>query len=99
MRFWVFIIAAFAMAPAYAADLTFPVKPVRLLVPSPPGGGNDTMARAIGAKLTEEWHQQLIIDNRAGANGLVAAELTIAAAPDRETVFMGDIGRPALNTP
>ena len=97
MRIVIFVIAALAMTVAHAADRAFPVKPVRLLVPYPPGGGNDTMARTIGAKLTEEWHQQVIIDNRAGANGLVAAELTMAAAPDGYTLFMANIGSHAIN--
>lgn len=97
MRILFFVIAVVAMTPAHAAERAFPVKPVRLLVPYPPGGGNDTMARTIGARLTEEWHQQVIIDNRAGANGLVAAELTIAAAPDGYTLFMANIGSHAIN--
>jgi len=88
---------AAAVTHAAAADRAFPVKPVRLLVPYPPGGGNDTMARAIGAKLTDEWQQQVIIDNRAGANGLVAAELTMSAAPDGYTLFMANIGSHAIN--
>ena len=97
MRILVFVIAAFALASAQAADRAFPIKPIRLLVPYPPGGGNDTMARTIGAKLTEEWHQQVIIDNRPGANGLVAAELTISAAPDGYMLFMANIGSHAIN--
>ena len=99
MRIVVFVVAVFAAVslPAAAAERAFPVKPVRLLVPYPPGGGNDTMARAIGAKLTDEWQQQVIIDNRAGANGLVAAELTMAAAPDGYTLFMANIGSHAIN--
>jgi tripartite-type tricarboxylate transporter receptor subunit TctC len=97
MRIVVFVLVVFAAAATHAADRAFPVKPVRLLVPYPPGGGNDTMARAIGAKLTDEWQQQVIIDNRAGANGLVAAELTIAAAPDGYTLFMANIGSHAIN--
>ena len=97
MRILFFVIAVVAMTPAHAAERAFPVKPVRLLVPYPPGGGNDTMARTIGAMLTEEWHQQVIIDNRAGANGLVAAELTIAAALDGYTLFMANIGSHAIN--
>jgi tripartite-type tricarboxylate transporter receptor subunit TctC len=100
MKGFVFVIAVLAAVVAHAAsaaDRTFPIKPVRLLVPYPPGGGNDTMARTIGAKLTEEWHQQVIIDNRPGANGLVAAELTVSAAPDGYTLFMANIGSHAIN--
>ena len=55
------------------------------------------MARAIGAKLTEAWHQQVIIDNRAGANGLVACEITMTAAPDGYTLLMANIGSHAIN--
>lgn len=99
MRIAVFVVTMLAatVTHAAAADRAFPVKPVRLLVPYPPGGGNDTMARAIGAKLTDEWQQQVIIDNRAGANGLVAAELTMSAAPDGYTLFMANIGSHAIN--
>ena len=99
MRIAVFVVTMFAAAVTHAAaaDRAFPVKPVRLLVPYPPGGGNDTMARAIGAKLTDEWQQQVIIDNRAGANGLVAAELTMSVAPDGYTLFMANIGSHAIN--
>jgi tripartite-type tricarboxylate transporter receptor subunit TctC len=99
MRPLVFVAAVLVVAafPAFAADRTYPGKPIRLLVPYAPGGGNDLMARTIGAKLTEEWHQQVIIDNRPGANGLVAAELTIAAAPDGYTLFMANIGSHAIN--
>ena len=100
MQVSTYIIAALAviiLPAAAAADRAFPSKPIRLLVPYPPGGGNDTMARAIGARLTEEWHQQVIIDNRSGANGLVAAELTIAAAPDGYTLFMANIGSHSIN--
>src|SRR3954465_7453702 len=97
MRVVMFMAAALTFTIVHAAERTFPTKPIRLLAPYPPGGGNDTMARTIGAKLTEEWHQQVIVDNRPGANGLVAAELTMNAAPDGYTLLMANIGSHAIN--
>ena len=97
MRILVFVTVALAAAVTHAADRTYPTRPIRLIAPYPPGGGNDTMARAIGAKLTEAWRQQVIIDNRPGANGLVACELTMTAAPDGYTLLMANIGSHAIN--
>ena len=82
---------------ATAAERAYPTKPIRLVVPYPPGGGNDTVARAIGQKLTEAWGQQVIIDNRPGANGLVAGEIVAKAAPDGYTLFVANIGSHAIN--
>ncbi|HET7158232.1 MAG TPA: tripartite tricarboxylate transporter substrate binding protein [Burkholderiales bacterium] len=90
-------IAATVMTISHAAERTYPTKPIRLLVPYAPGGGNDTMARAIGRKLTEAWGQQVIIDNRPGANGLLAGEIAAKAAPDGYTLFMANIGSHAIN--
>lgn len=81
----------------YAAPADFPGRPVRLIVPYPPGGGNDTMARAIGAKLTEAWGQQVIADNRPGANGLIACEIAAHAAPDGYTLLMANIATHAIS--
>jgi len=89
--------AVFLVLPALALAQTFPVKPVRLIVPYPPGGGNDTMARAIAAKLNEAWGQQIIIDNRAGANGIVACEIAASAAPDGYTLLIANVGTNAIN--
>jgi tripartite-type tricarboxylate transporter receptor subunit TctC len=75
----------------------YPVKPIRLIAPYPPGGGNDTMARAIGAKLAEAWGKQVIIDNRAGANGIVACEIAAAAPADGYTLLMANVGTNAIN--
>lgn len=75
----------------------FPVKPVRLIVPYPPGGGNDTIARTIGAQLTEIWSQQIIIDNRPGANGIIACEIAASSAPDGYTLLVANIGTNAIS--
>ena len=91
------MLAILSVAQASAEERPYPTKPIRLLVPYAPGGGNDTMARAIGAKLAQAWNQQVIIDNRPGANGLVAGEIAATAAPDGYTLFMANIGSHAIN--
>ena len=76
---------------------TYPSRPVRLLVPSTPGGSVDTLARAIGAKLSEKWGQQVVVDNRAGAGGVIAGETTAKAVPDGYTLLMCTISACATN--
>lgn len=66
----------------------FPSRPIRLIVPVAPGAGNDTTARAIAQKMSQAWGQQVIVDNRAGASGLIAFDLTVKAAPDGYTLLM-----------
>lgn len=76
---------------AYAASGEvdkYPTKPIRLIAPFVPGGGTDITARAIAAKLTERWGQQVIVDNRAGAAGAIGVELTATAAPDGYTICL-----------
>lgn len=93
-------ISVIAAVPGVAAERSasaFPTKPIRLIVPYPPGGGNDTMARAIGARLTEAWGQQVIIDNRSGANGIVACEIAAAAPADGYTLLMANVATNAIN--
>ncbi len=74
-----------------------PTKPIRMLVGFAPGGGTDTTARAMGAKLGERLGQQIIIDNRPGAAGNIATELTAKANPDGHTILMGTIAALAIN--
>jgi len=66
----------------------FPTKPIRWIVPFPPGGSNDVLARFVGAKLTERLREQIVIDNRAGANGIIGAELAARAPADGYTLLM-----------
>ena len=91
--------AALAPAGVSAAERSaaYPSRPIRLIIPFPPGGGNDTMARAIGAKLTEAWGQPIIFDNRPGANGVVACEIAAKAIPDGYTLLMANVGSHAIN--
>src|SRR5262245_8706742 len=83
------IVAGFAAAgaPAIAAETGFPSRPVRLLVGFSPGGGTDIAVRIIGKKLSEIWSQQVVVDNRAGAGGLVAFEMAARANPDGYTLL------------
>src|SRR5436190_630452 len=92
----VLVLAAGAVTPP-AFSQSYPAKPVRLIAPYPPGGGNDTMARAIDAKLTEAWNQQVIIDHRAGANGIVACEIVASSPADGYTLLMANVGTNAIN--
>jgi tripartite-type tricarboxylate transporter receptor subunit TctC len=79
---------------AQAAD--YPERPIRILVPFTPGGSTDILARMIGQKLTEAWGQQVIADNRPGANGVVAADITAKSNPDGHTLMFVAIGH-AIN--
>jgi tripartite-type tricarboxylate transporter receptor subunit TctC len=75
----------------HAASATvdkYPTKPIRLIAPFVPGGGTDITARAIAAKLTERWGQQVIVDNRPGAAGTIGVEVTANAAPDGYTICL-----------
>ncbi len=74
-----------------AADAPYPTKPIRFIIPFAPGGGNDIVGRLLGTKLGEAWGQQVVIDNRPGAGGNIAAETTARAAPDGYTVFQFNI--------
>ena len=75
---------------------TYPTKPVRMLVPTTPGGSVDTLARTIGPKLAERWGQQIIVDNRPGAGGTIAGDLAAKAPPDGYVLMLGTIA--ALGT-
>src|SRR5450759_1185096 len=73
---------------AHAAESAYPNRPVRLLVPQPPGGSTDTMARMVGQKLTELWGQPVVIDNRAGASGNIGTALVARSTADGYTILV-----------
>jgi tripartite-type tricarboxylate transporter receptor subunit TctC len=83
-------------AGAQAPAGNYPLKQIRAIVPFAPGGPTDTMARAIGQKLTEAWSQPVIIDNRPGAGGNIATEIAAKSPPDGYTLFMGTVAN-AIN--
>src|ERR671939_237818 len=84
-------------AAAQSAPAAFPSKPIRIIVPFSPGGPADMLARPLAHGLTESWGQQVIIDNRAGAGGIVAAELLAKSAPDGYTLMIATPGIVAVN--
>jgi tripartite-type tricarboxylate transporter receptor subunit TctC len=74
---------------------TYPVKPVRMVVPFPSGSASDVLGRIVALRLTEIYSQQIVIDNRPGAGGLIGSELALKAAPDGYTLAM--VGQPHLS--
>jgi len=75
----------------------YPNKPIRLIVPFPPGGGNDVIGRIIAQKLTERFGQQVVVDNRAGANGIVGLQALMQSPPDGYTIGVAAAGPMAVN--
>ena len=94
-----FALAAFAFATAAAAATTsYPDRPIRLLVPFPPGGGTDLVSRTIQPALQQRLGQQIVIDNRGGAQGIVGTHIAATSAPDGYTLVIAEIGATAVAT-
>jgi tripartite-type tricarboxylate transporter receptor subunit TctC len=87
---------AAATAQAQAPAQKYPSKPIRLIVPYPPGGGNDTLGRMFGQKLTEAWGQQVVVDNRGGAGTTIGTALAARAVPDGYTILLSSIATHAI---
>lgn len=89
--------------PAWAQDTStssaqaFPTKPIRMLVAFAPGGNTDILARAVGQRMNENWRKPVVVDNRPGGAGMVAAEIVAKASPDGYTVFVASTGEVAVN--
>ncbi|MGE5526905.1 MAG: Bug family tripartite tricarboxylate transporter substrate binding protein [Rhodospirillaceae bacterium] len=96
MRKFVFALLAGMAAAGHAAE-SYPTRPVRFVVPLPAGGAGDIVARTVAAKLSELWGQQVVIDNRGGANTIIGAELVAKAKPDGYTWLLGVQGTLAIN--
>ncbi len=88
---------AFFSVQAVAADV-YPSRPIRMIAANSAGGGLDVVSRAISPRLSQVFGQQIVVDNRAGAAGSVASEITAKSAPDGYTVLCGSIGGLAVNT-
>jgi tripartite-type tricarboxylate transporter receptor subunit TctC len=84
--------AASAQAPAGKPAGNWPARAIRIVIPYPPGGTSDILARLIGVKVTENFGQQVIVENRTGANGNIGAEAVARAQPDGYTFLLTDIG-------
>jgi tripartite-type tricarboxylate transporter receptor subunit TctC len=84
------ILALSASSAALGQDaaVTFPSRPIRIIVPFPAGGPSDIVARVIGQKMSEDWGQPVVIENRPGANTIIGAQAAAKAAPDGYTLFM-----------
>lgn len=80
-----------------AAAQAYPAKPIRVVVPFPPGSGADLMARAVGTKLTERWGQQVLAEPRPGASGVIAAEIVLNSPADGYTLMLGTSSSHAIN--
>lgn len=87
-------VLAVLVAPAVMAQGagTYPNKALRMVVPFPPGGGNDILARTLGQRLSEVTGQQVVVDNRGGAGGALGATIAATANPDGYTLFLGSVG-------
>ena len=85
-------LAILTATPCFAASQEYPAKPIRLLVPYPAGGSFDIFARVIAQKLSIAFERQIVVDNRGGASGIIAAELVARAAPDGYTLLFGGAG-------
>ena len=89
--------ACLAVAAITAGAQPFPTKPVRIVVPYPPGGGNDILARPIAQKLSEKWGQTVVVDNRGGATGMIGTDLVAKAPPDGYTVLLSSSPEIVMN--
>ena len=85
--------------PAFAAEdgAKYPSKAIRFIVPFPPGGGNDTIARLVGQQMAAAMGQQVMIDNRPGAAGALGAQIAASAPADGYTIFLAGVGSHGLN--
>ena len=92
-----FAVNAYAQTAATSAGQAYPSKSVRIVVPYPPGGGNDLLGRPIAQKLSEKWGQPVVIDNRGGASGMIGADVVAKSAPDGYTILLCASPEVALN--
>jgi len=91
------ICIALALAAATASAQQYPTKPVRIIVPTAAGGTGDSLARFVAERLTESLKQQVVVENRPGANGIIATELVAKATPDGYTLVAASAGNIAIN--
>ena len=90
------LLAGFASFAAHA-QVSYPAKPVTFIVPFAPGGGTDITARAVAAKLSSTWGQSVVVENRAGAAGILGADAVARARPDGYTLLIANVGTQSIN--
>src|SRR4051812_30012885 len=95
-RLWLLLCLA-VLAPMAAQAQGYPTRPVKIIVPNPPGGATDTTARLVGAKLSEAIGQPVVIENRPGSSGTLANEVVARAAPDGYTLLLAQDAQIVIN--
>jgi tripartite-type tricarboxylate transporter receptor subunit TctC len=93
----IFCMAILSLGLTAEAAETFPSHPVRLIAPFPSGGGVDIISRQLAQKVGERWGEQVVVDNRTGATGIIGTDLAAKSAPDGYTIVMGNVATHAVN--
>jgi len=93
------VLAAMGLARPAFSQATWPNRAIRMVVPFAPGGATDVLARIMAARLQQELGQAVVVENRAGASGIIGAEVVARAAPDGYTILMGSVTTHAVNVP
>lgn len=94
---WLGVGCGVLLAASAARGQGFPERPIRMLVAFAPGGNTDILARAVGTRMSESWGKPVVVDNRPGGSGLLAAEIVAKASPDGHTVFVASTGELSIN--
>ena len=97
VRLFVFVTAALAAVPFLAPAQTFPSRPVKIVVPTSPGGATDAFSRALAPRLSEIWGQPVLVENRPGANQIIGADHVSKSAPDGTTLLVSDASSFVIN--
>ena len=90
-------IALPALWPSAALSQAYPAKPVTFIVPFPPGGGTDITARVVATRLSQKWGQSVVVENKAGAAGILGADTVAKAKPDGYTLLIANVGTQSIN--
>jgi len=93
----ILVLLGAGLVPLASAQSVWPSRPVHIVVPYPPGGASDITARLLAQKLSELWGQSVVVDNRAGANGIIALEYVSKQSSDGHTLLMANLGPNAIN--
>lgn len=91
------LLASLALLGLPAVAQTYPAKPIKIVVPFPAGGTSDVLARMIGQKMTENWGQPVVVENKPGSNGNLGADVVAKSAPDGYSLVLMDVGNLAIS--